>query len=176
MAEDHAQQVVVGHVDAPWGIKGWIRVFSFTDPMARILDYTPWQLVKGGKQQTLAVTEGKRQGKGLVALLDGFENRSHAELLVGADIRIDKDQLPGLMQGEYYWHELEGLIVVNQQGECLGRVDHMIETGANDVMVVSAEGGSVDDRERLIPYLENQVVLRVDTEEGRILVDWQSDF
>ena len=176
MSEDPAEQVVVGRVDAPYGVKGWVRIFSFTDPIERILDYSPWQIVKRGKQQTLALAAGKKQGRGLVALLEGIEDRDQAARLLGAEIRIEKDQLPALAPGEYYWHELEGLDVVNKQGERLGKVDHLIETGANDVLVVEPGPGSIDERQRLIPYVEGRVVLQVDIGEGEMLVDWPADF
>ena len=176
MSNEDAETVVVGRVDAPYGVKGWVKVFSFTDPIEGILEYSPWQLVKRGKQQTLAVVEGRTQGRGLIALFEGFDDRSQAESLNGAEIRITKDQLPALQPGEYYWHQLEGLAVVNKQGERLGSVDHLMETGANDVLVVRADADSIDDRERLIPYVDEEFVLKVDVDKGEILVDWPAEY
>ena len=176
MAKDQAEHIIVGRIDAPYGVKGWVKIFSFTDPIERILEYSPWQVSRRGKVEKIVVAEGMKQGRRLVALPEGYEDRSQAELLNGADIWIEKGQLPELEQGEHYWHELEGLNVVNLQGDDLGIVDHLVETGSNDVMVVRATGSSIDDRERLIPWVEDQVVKSVDKVEKRILVDWQADY
>lgn len=176
MASDPGGKIVVGRIDGPYGIKGWVKVFSYTDPIEHILEYSPWFVTRRGETQEIVLADGKKQGRGLVALPKGFEDRSQAELLGGAEIWIDKAQLPDLEQGEYYWHELEGLTVVNEQDDDLGVVDHMMETGANDVMVVRATASSIDDRERLIPFLEERVVKAVDRDAKRIRVDWPAEF
>ena len=139
------------------------------------MNYLPWYLKKGAKQHSVKVVEGKKQGKGLVALTDGIEDRTQAEELIGSEIWVDKDQLPNLDKGDYYWHQLEGLEVFNEAGELLGEVSHLFETGANDVLVVKASEKSIDDMERLIPYVEKEIVLEIDLEERRILVAWGSD-
>lgn len=139
------------------------------------MNYLPWYLKKGAKQHSVKVVEGKKQGKGLVALTDGIEDRTQAEELIGSEIWVDKDQLPNLEKGDYYWHQLEGLEVFNEAGELLGEVSHLFETGANDVLVVKASEKSIDDMERLIPYVEKEIVLEIDLEERRILVAWGSD-
>ena len=139
------------------------------------MNYLPWYLKKGAKQHSVKVVEGKKQGKGLVALTDGIEDRTQAEELIGSEIWVDKDQLPNLEKGDYYWHQLEGLEVFNEAGELLGEVSHLFETGANDVLVVKASEKSIDDMERLIPHVEKEIVLEVDLEERRILVAWGSD-
>jgi 16S rRNA processing protein RimM len=151
-------------------------VFSYTDPSEQIFEYLPWQLVKGRKRQSLQVAQHQRQGKGLIALPEGYETRDQAELLAGWEIQIDQSRLPGLVDGEFYWHQLEGLRVVNLAGTVLGEVDHMLETGANDVLVVKPVADSIDTRERLIPYVEGRIVQRVDLLEGCIQVDWDTDF
>ena len=139
------------------------------------MNYLPWYLKKGAKQHSVKVVEGKKQGKGLVALTDGIEDRTQAEELIGSEIWVDKDQLPNLEKGDYYWHQLEGLEVFNEAGEFLGEVSHLFETGANDVLVVKASEKSIDDMERLIPHVEKEIVLEIDLEERRILVAWGSD-
>ncbi|HKI73641.1 MAG TPA: ribosome maturation factor RimM [Pseudomonadales bacterium] len=176
MADDAGESITVGRIDAAYGVKGWVKVFSYTDPVERIFEYTPWQLVRRGKVQRLEIADSKIQGRGLIALPAGYEDRTQAELLVGSEIRIDKNQLPALDEGEFYWHELEGLVVINAEDDNLGIVDHLLETGSNDVMVVKATESSIDDRERLIPWLEDQVVKQVDRERGRIVVDWPADY
>ena len=139
------------------------------------MNYLPWYLKKGAKQHSVKVIEGKKQAKGLVALTEGIEDRTQAEELIGSEIWVDKDQLPNLEKGDYYWHQLEGLEVFNEAGEFLGEVSHLFETGANDVLVVKASEKSIDDMERLIPYVEKEIVLEIDLEERRILVAWGSD-
>ena len=170
-----AEKLLVGKINGVYGVKGWVKVYSYTEPSEQILNYLPWYLKKGAKQHSVKVVEGKKQGKGLVALTDGIEDRTQAEELIGSEIWVDKDQLPNLEKGDYYWHQLEGLEVFNEAGEFLGEVSHLFETGANDVLVVKASEKSIDDMERLIPHVEKEIVLEVDLEERRILVAWGSD-
>ena len=170
-----AEKLLVGKINGVYGVKGWVKVYSYTEPPEQILNYVPWYLKKGAKQHSVKVVEGKKQGKGLVALTDGIEDRTQAEELIGSEIWVDKDQLPNLEKGDYYWHQLEGLEVFNEAGELLGEVSHLFETGANDVLVVKASEKSIDDMERLIPYVEKEIVLEIDLEERRILVAWGSD-
>ncbi len=170
-----AEKLLVGKINGVYGVKGWVKVYSYTEPSEQILNYLPWYLKKGAKQHSVKVVEGKKQGKGLVALTDGIEDRTQAEELIGSEIWVDKDQLPNLEKGDYYWHQLEGLEVFNEAGEFLGEVSHLFETGANDVLVVKASEKSIDDMERLIPHVEKEIVLEIDLEERRILVAWGSD-
>lgn len=171
-----SDQLVVGSINGVYGIKGWVKVFSHTSPIEQILLYQPWSLHKGSKQVSVEVKEGKLHGKGIIALPDGFETRNDAESLVGYEIRIDANQLPELPEGEFYWHELEGMQVVNRAGEVFGVVDRMIETGANDVMVVSATSDSVDDEERLIPFVIDEIVDEIDMEQRTLTVNWEKDY
>lgn len=166
----------MGRITAAYGVKGWVRVYSYTDPMEGIFEYSPWSVSRGGRRQTIEVEEGKRQGKGLVARPVGFSDRNHAEQLAGWEIRVDKARLPTLDEGEFYWHQLEGLAVINTQGERFGRIDYLFETGSNDVMVVAADEGSIDERERMIPYVDEQVVMAVDLDAGMVTVDWDRDY
>jgi 16S rRNA processing protein RimM len=145
-------------------------VYSYTQPRENIIQYQPWQLNQGGDWQPRQVAEGRRHGKGVIARLAGCEDRDQAMLLMDSEIGIRRDQLPAPGPGEYYWSDLQGLEVVTEKGESLGRVDHLIETGANDVLVVKG------DRERLIPFVMQQVVTRVDLGAGTIQVDWDKDF
>ncbi len=149
---------------------GWVRVFSYTDPRENIVGYHDWHLERNGIRSERKVVEGRSHGKGVVAKLEGCEDRDAAMRLVGSEISIDRGLLPALGEGEYYWTDLQGMRVVDRRGEPLGVVDSLLETGANDVLVVKGE------RERLIPFVPGRIVLNVDRETGEILVDWDKDF
>lgn len=160
-----------GEISGVFGVKGWVKVFSFTDPRENILRYSPWILQKNNQSREIKVLHGKRQGHAVVAELEGVTDRDAALTLMGAKILIRKAQLPKPQAGEYYWADLIGLSVENADGEDLGTVDHLLETGANDVLVV--RDGEV---ERLIPFLQQHTVLLIDLDAGRMIVDWESDF
>ncbi len=165
-----AATVIVGRVAGLYGIRGWVKVFSYTDPLQNIIGYSPWTIEAGGERREYPVAEGRVHGKGVVARLDGFEDRDAAARLLGADIEIRRDRLPELPAGQWYHADLEGLSVVTEGGVALGRVRHLFETGANPVMVVDGE------RERLVPFVHEKVVLGVDLESGVIRVDWDPEF
>jgi 16S rRNA processing protein RimM len=162
------KNVALGYVSAVHGIKGWVKVHSWTRPMEAILEYRPWLL--GEEKRPVKIVDGRKQGKGLAVLLPGFEDREQAATLVGTQIFVGRDQLPPAGKNEYYWSDLEGLEVKTTKGELLGRVEKLMETGANDVLVVRG------DRERLVPFIQGQYVTRVDLEEGLIVVDWDPEF
>jgi len=146
-------------------------VFSYTRPRENIVRYPSWYLQCGdGSWQQRKLVEARQHGKGVVALLADCHDRDQAQALNGCEIGITRDALPAAQPGEYYWHDLQGLSVVTVAGEQLGSVDHLIETGANDVLVVKGE------RERLIPFVMDRVIVQVDLEQGEIRVDWDKDF
>jgi len=162
-----AEMVTVGRIAGLHGVRGWVKVYSYTEPRENILTYSPWYLRREGRWQAHALAGGRRQGKGVTAHLEGFDERDAAAALMGVEIAVRRDQLPATAANEYYWSDLIGLEVVDASGAALGRVDHLLETGANDVLVVR-EG----ELERLIPYVPQVVVRRVDLAAGRIEVDW----
>lgn len=162
--------VTVGVVAGVYGVKGWVRVHSHTDPIENILGFPRWFLQRGDEWQPCDVIEGRRQGKGLVAALADVEDRDAARALMGAEIAVPREDLPPPGEDEYYWIDLEGLQVETVEGHALGVVDHLFATGANDVMVVRGE------RERLIPFVLDQVVTDVDLGQRLIRVDWDPDF
>ncbi len=168
--------VVLGKVSSVYGVKGWVKVFSYTEPMDRILEYGNWTLKQGDQLTLVEVDKGRSHGKGMVAHLKGVDDREVAKQYTGLDICVPRNRLPELSDGEYYWYELEGLTVVTDKQVTLGVVDYMMSTGAgNDVLVVKGDAHSIDRRERLIPYVE-QYVLDVDLDIGRIVVDWDPEF
>lgn len=171
-----AHRVVLGKIVSVHGVRGAVKVYSHTDPLDNVLDYAEWSLNRGSEQRTVSVLGGRVQGRVLVVNLKGIDDRNKAEELVDFEISIASDALPELEDGDFYWHQLEGLQVVNQEGQLLGKVDHLLETGSNDVMVVKPCAGSVDQRERLLPYLPGQFVIKVDLEKQVMQVDWDAEF
>ena len=136
--------------------------------MEALLGYRPWLL--GEDQSPVKIVDGRKQGKGLVALLPCVEDRQQAIPLVGQQIFVRRDQLPPTAADEYYWSDLEGLVVHTTKGVLLGRVEKLMETGANDVLVIHGE------RQHLVPFVQGQYVTRVDLEDGMIEVDWDPEF
>ncbi len=160
-----------GQISGVFGVKGSVKVFSYTDPRENILRYSPWLLKKNDQTRQFKVVSGQRQGLNVVAYLEGIQDRDQAFDLIGWDILINKSQLPKPGKDEYYWLDLIGLDVKNLQDEYLGKVDHLLETGANDVLVV-LDG----ETERLIPFLQSTTVLNIDLQAGIMIVDWDADF
>jgi 16S rRNA processing protein RimM len=164
------RRVVLGKVGGLYGVRGWVKLWSFTDPVENLLDYAELEIGRGGSWNSARLVEGRRQGQALVGRFEGCSDRDQAAALVGAELAVSRDRLPAAGRGEFYWADLVGLRVVTTEGVELGTVDHMMATGANDVMVVSGE------RERLLPFVTGQFVREVDLEGGRIVVDWDPDF
>jgi len=162
--------LVMGRVAAPFGVKGWIHVTSYTQQPENLLQYLPWYMNRRGSWQAVEVVSGKGHGKGLVVQLKDCTDRDAAAALRGADIGVYRSQLPSVDADEYYWSDLVGMQVIANDDRVLGRLDHLFETGANDVMVVKGE------QEYLVPYIEGQVVESVDLEAREIRVDWDPDF
>jgi len=160
---------ILGSVSGLYGVRGWIKVFSHTSPKENIFNYPCWYLLRDGQWREYRLLKGRVHGKGLVASLEGVSDRDQAAELGGAEIAVRRDQLPETAADEYYWADLEGLRVVTLDGDELGRVEYLFETGANDVMVVKGE------RQHLLPFV-GQVIRSVDLETGVITVDWDADF
>nr|WP_223287584.1 ribosome maturation factor RimM [Halomonas elongata] len=172
------EHVVLGKLTSPYGVKGWLRVYSYTSPMEGILDYGEWVLRHRGVESRYRLAQGRLHGKGLVARLEGVDGRDQAESLAGAEVLLPTAELPELPEDDdFYWYQLEGLSVVTTEGVALGRVEYLFETGANDVMVIKGrDGESIDARERLLPFLPDEVVREVDLEAGWMVVDWDPAF
>jgi 16S rRNA processing protein RimM len=164
------RRVIVGRVAGLHGVRGWVKVVSYTDPPVNLLGFARWQLREADGWRSCEVAESRSQGNGLLARLEGVTDRDQASALLGTDIAVARSELPPPAAGEYYWADLEGLLVSNLEGLQLGRVERLIATGANDVLVVRGE------RERLVPFVHGSVVRSVDLENGEIRVDWDADF
>jgi len=168
-------ETVLGKITSVYGVKGWVKIYSFTDPIESILQYRRWTLKKNGVVKIVNLSTGKKHGKGLVACLEGCNDRDVAQEFCGSFISVATEELPELEDGEYYWYQLEGLSVKTVEGQDLGTLSHLIETGSNDVMVVKANRGDAK-KERLIPYLPGQVVTDINLEVKTITVDWDPEF
>lgn len=169
MTDATRQPVILGRIVGLFGVRGWVKVYSYTEPREAVLDYKEWLLSRNGGWQRAVLAEGKRHGKAVIARLEGVEDREAAAELTGSDIGVDRDALPDAGEGHYYWADLEGLVVVHRDGSELGRVACLMATGANDVLVVDGPA------ERLIPFVPGEVILDVDLAAGVIRVDWEWD-
>lgn len=161
----------VGKISGVFGIKGWVKVFSFTGYREDILLYSPWTLKKNATTKTVEIVTGQLQNQLVVAQIKGIDDRNDAEVLIGWEIFIEKSQLPPAKENEYYWSDLIGLEVENTEGVVLGVIDNLLETGANDVIVVQGE-----ERQHAIPFIQPQVVLEIDLAARKMRVDWDADF
>lgn len=164
-------KVIIGRISGLFGVKGWLKVQSYTDPRENIFNYTPWQLRLGEEWRTFDVEAIQAHGKSIIARLRQVADRDQAAGLLRSEIAIDRVQLPALAENEYYWRDLRGLTVLNMSGVVLGKVESLLETGANDVLVVRQE-----DREILIPYAPGRIVQRVDLDSREMRVDWEPDY
>lgn len=169
MSEPQDKPIVMGEIAGVYGVRGWVRVRSYTEPKDNLLRYRSWALGGDPEPRSVTLKEGRPHGPGLIARLEGIENRDAAARLLGRKIMVPRAALPEA-PGEFYWADLEGMQVVTTDGKKLGVVDHLLETGANDVLVVRGE------RERLIPFVRPDVVAAVDRQKGQLIVDWDPEF
>ncbi|TAA47388.1 MULTISPECIES: ribosome maturation factor RimM [Corallincola] len=171
------ENVILGRLGAPYGVKGWLKIHSFTDNAEDIFALSPWILgdQKSGKQ--LTVSKWRSHNNGLIVKFEEIEDRTQAEALVGLEISVLPEQLPDLPEDEFYWRDLIGMQVVTDKGYDLGVVTGLMETGSNDVLQVKANSkDAFGKRERLIPFLDGQVIKNVDLVQKRIEVDWEPGF
>ena len=169
MTDGLRQPVILGRIVGLFGVRGWVKVHSYTEPREALLDYRDWLLGREDVWRHVELAESRQHGKGIVVRLRGIEDRDAAAELLGSEIGVDRDALPEPEEGRYYWADLEGLTVVGRDGTEFGKVAYLMATGANDVLVVD---GPV---ERLIPFVPETVILDVDLAEGVIRVDWEWD-
>ena len=167
--------MLIATLKKPYGIKGWLWVFSETEDHAAIFAMPNWQIKTATGFKPLTVKEWRKQGAGLVACFHEIPDRNTAERMNGTTVWADKCHLPTLADDEYYWADLVGLAVVNTQNDCLGVIKNLFETGANDVMTIAPAESSVDNEERLIPW-HKSVVKNIDLATQTMIVDWDSDF
>jgi len=162
--------VILGRVSGVFGVKGWLKVQSYTEPRDNIVGFGAWTLRMNGVDHAFDVEEGHSHAGSVVAKLHGLDDRDRARDWVGADIVVPREQLPKIAAGELYWTDLEGLEVRTTTGTVLGTVDHLLATGGNDVLVLDSSP------RLLIPFVAGDVVKEVDLKAGLIVVDWSPDF
>jgi len=159
----------MGRIVAPFGVQGWVRVEPYTAAASGLLAYPVWWVEDGAAWREHVIAGGRLQGRMVVARIEGCADRNQAEGFRGRHVAVPREKLPEAGENEYYWADLIGLKVVNEGGLELGEIARIMETGANDVLVV--EG----DRERLIPFIAN-VIAAVDVEAGLVRVNWDADY
>ena len=162
--------VTVGRIGGIYGVAGWVRIVSYTRPVTNIFSYTPWLIGDGDQQQSCELSEGRVHGKGLIAKLRDLDDRDIARSYIGKMISLKRSQMPELPPGEYYWCDLMHHDVVNQTGVYLGKVTDILETGANDVLVIEGEN------RHLVPLIMDRYVTSIDLPGGRITVDWDPEY
>ncbi|WP_133501278.1 ribosome maturation factor RimM [Cognatilysobacter terrigena] len=166
------RRILVGRVVGAFGVRGEVKLESWTEPRSALFGYRPWILRDArGVERELMGVRGRIVGKSLAAEIPGVEDRDAAEAMRGTEVYVPRSALPKAAEGEFYWADLEGLEVVNVEGQAMGRVSHLFSTGANDVLV-TRDG----DREWMIPFVRPQFVTAIDLDAGRITVDWDPDF
>ena len=164
------RRILLGRVAGAFGVRGEVRLQSWTDPRDALFKYQPWILRVGDSEREVSGVRGRDTGKHVLATMPGVGDRDQAEALRGAEIWVPRDRLPPPAPGQYYWVDLEGLAVETSEGVPLGTVSHLFDTGANLVMAVRGE------RERLLPFVMDQYVKSVDLDGRRIVVDWDPGF
>jgi 16S rRNA processing protein RimM len=170
MQEDKSQ-IIVGRIGGAHGVRGWMKIMSYTRPKENIFTYSPWLIHANGAWQEIDIEESQQRGERLLVKMTGIDSPEEARVYMNSDIAITREQLPKLDKGEYYWRDLIGLDVINQDEINLGKISQITETGANDVLVVSK-----DDENKtsiLIPLVMDVYIKQVDLIAKTIHVDWQ---
>ena len=162
------KNVFVGKISSPHGIKGWVKVISYTDPLENILSYKEWFLPFEEGNKSFSIEDSRIQGKKIIAKLDGIEDRDSAEDLKNKEILVSRLEFPKLEKNTFYWNDLVDLSVMDQKGKQLGKVDSLFETGSNDVLVIVNE-----NKERfLVPVIMDEVIKKVDLAKEFISIEW----
>ena len=166
----NGRRILLGRVAGAFGVRGELKLLSWTDPRDALFRYQPWILRSGDSEREVSGVRGRDTGKAVIASFPGVESREQAEAMNGTEIWVPRDCLPPPAPGEYYWVDLEGLAMETTEGVALGTASHLFDSCANDVMVVAG------DRQRLIPFVTGQFIVSVDFDAGKVVVDWDPDF
>ena len=176
---DQNERIILGKVSGFFGVRGWVKLYSYTDPKSNILSYKSLYIKLQGQWQKATLDDGRLHGKGVIGHFSGYDTREAVSDMLGAELAIERSQLKPLGSNEYYWHDLIGLQAINVQEHVLGRVVKIIETAAHDVLVIQPERQNETNAmadQILIPYVLDQYVLKIEPGKGKILVDWQPEW
>ncbi|WP_299794045.1 ribosome maturation factor RimM [uncultured Shewanella sp.] len=171
------EPVILGKLGSSYGIKGWLKITTYTESVEGIFDYSPWLIKEQGEWREVKVLQWRYQGKAVVASLEGVDTREHAQMLTNCEIAVTPEQMEILPEDEFYWRDLIGCEVVNTKGYNMGKVQEIVETGSNDVLLVKANAkDGFGKAERMIPFVTEQFIVEVNVSEKQITVDWEPDF
>ncbi|VAY02366.1 Ribosome maturation factor RimM [Arsenophonus endosymbiont of Aleurodicus dispersus] len=169
--------IILGKLGSAYGLSGWIRIFSSTEYAEDIFEYQPWFLQGSGKWQRPELEGWKQHNKNIIIKIKHIDDRSAANSITNCKIIVNSAQLPILEGDEYYWNDLIGCQVITTKGYSLGYVRYLIETGTNDVLVIKANlKDTFGIKERLIPFINKQVIKNVDLIKNIIEVYWDPNF
>lgn len=164
--------VIMGRFGRPVGIQGQIKLFVFSKAQANIEDYQPWHIKNSAGQWEIVNCKNiKQRDKFLAVNIAGINSRETAQAFTSKEVAIERSVLPTLPDGEYYWRDLIGMNVINKKSIKLGKVTELLETGANDVLIIKS-----GDKKHLIPFLIDKFVLDISLKENLITVDWDESF
>jgi 16S rRNA processing protein RimM len=171
---DLHRKVVLGKIVGAFGVTGWVKVESYTDPIDNILDYPVWQLSDGEGWRPSKLITGRVTSKGVQAQLERIADRTAAERSRGILIAVERSELPQPAAGQYYWDDLIGLEAYSPAGELLGRIEDIRATAAHALLLIA---GLHDAKrvEHLVPLVSERL-LSVDLAARRATVDWDSSW
>lgn len=171
------QPIILGKLGSTYGVKGWMRITAYTESVEGIFNYSPWLIHEQGQWREIKVTQWRFQGKTVIAHLDSIDDMDSAQRLTNCEIAIYPNQMTSLPEDEFYWRDLIGCEVTNIAGYNMGKVDQIVETGSNDVLLVKANAKDAFGKgERMIPFVTEQFIKQVNTSAKQIIVDWDPDF
>jgi len=162
------KKIYLGKITGVHGIKGWLKIQSFSSPPENILNYPSWIINNQGEEELYSIEQGRKQNNKIVVKLEKIDDRNTAESLINSKIQIQRSDLPKLSNENYYWSDLVGLSVLNSEEKVIGKIESLIETGANDVMVII----TLKDERILIPFVMHEIIKEVNVELNYIKIDW----
>lgn len=168
--------LTIGKFGSPYGIRGWVKILSFTEIPEYIFHYKPWLVRKTNLLEIIKLNNWKKNNKTTIAKIDGINDRTQAELIKNQKIFINNHSLPKLTKGNYYWKDIIGCTVININNYIFGNVKKLIETGSNDVLVVRSNCKDFAIKERFIPFIEQKIIKNINISNKIIKVDWNPNF
>ncbi len=162
------KKIYLGKITGVHGVKGWLKIQSFSSPPENILNYPQWIINNQGEEDFYSIEKGRKQNNKIVVKLEKIDDRNTAESLINSKIQILRSDLPKLPNENYYWSDLVGLSVLNSEEKVIGKIESLIETGANDVMVIK----TAKDKRVLVPFVMHEIIKEVNVELNYIKIDW----